>query len=255
MNTIAVILARTGSTRLHRKAFINIGGMPMVAHAIRRSRGFSFVDSKSGVVAALPLGNSENELAEICVSYSARVFRGSENDVLSRLICAGQSAGADVICRVTADNPLVDKGVVETTWENFVHDDCDYCVMDDTPLGTTAELVKMDALIRAYDLADSDRLKEHPTLAIYENPDRFRMKLVPSPEKWRRPQWRFTIDKEPDLKLVGMIMEKLGLDASLDTIVPFLDSNPEIAEINSDVEQNGWNELKEQKDKIGHVPV
>jgi spore coat polysaccharide biosynthesis protein SpsF (cytidylyltransferase family) len=79
------------------------------------------------------------------------------------------------------------------------------------------------------------------------------MRLIPAPEKWNRPQWRFTVDTETDLKLVESILQNLGIDATLDRIVPFLDSNSAIAGMNSDVAQAGWRTLKEQKDRIGHV--
>jgi spore coat polysaccharide biosynthesis protein SpsF (cytidylyltransferase family) len=111
----------------------------------------------------------------------------------------------------------------------------------------------MDSLRRAYEIAETDRLREHPTLAFYENPEKFKMRLIPAPEKWNRPQWRFTVDTETDLKLVESILQNLGIDATLDRIVPFLDSNSAIAGMNSDVAQAGWRTLKEQKDRIGHV--
>jgi spore coat polysaccharide biosynthesis protein SpsF len=276
MRVAAVILARVGSTRLERKVLRDLGGMPLVAHTLRRAKSFPGVSDGGGVVLAIPVNRNDDELVPIGEKYGATVFRGDEDDVLLRLIMAAETVGADIVYRITADNPLVDQGVVSGTWDAFSSADVahtarlvrrslseggsdvcafgwDYSVMEETPLGTTAEVVTMDALRRASEIADIPRLREHPTLAMYENSELFRMLLVPSPEKWRHPEWRFTVDNEADFQVVKTIMEKLGVDATLDTIVPFLLEHPEIAAINSTVAQKGWEELKGRKDAIGHV--
>lgn len=138
-----------------------------------------------------------------------------------------------------------------TTWDAFIDGSWDYAVMEDTPLGTTAEIVTLDALLRAKDLAVTERLKEHPTLALYENADKFKMRLVAPPGKWRHPELRFTVDTELDLTVVERIFLELGVDATLDTIVPFIEQHPEIATMNSSVEQQNWASLKERKNAIG----
>ena len=253
MKTAAIIAARMGSTRLDRKAVLTLAGHPVVAHAIMRSKKFPGVSEEEGVVLAIPEGEKENELAEMGVEYGATVFRGDEDDVLSRVLLAAEAVDADVIWRVTGDNPLVDLGVVKATWDGFMSGEWDYAAMDDTPLGTTAELLTVDALRRAGEIADIPRLREHPTLAMYENSELFRMLLIPSPEKWRRPQWRLTIDGESDFRVVEKIMTELGIGAGLDEIVAYLDAHPEVALMNADVAQKDWEKLKERKDAIGHV--
>jgi len=253
MRTAAVIAARIGSTRLEKKALRMLAGHPMTAHVIRRSMEFPGVSDGGGVVLAIPEGGKEDELAALGIEYGAKVFRGDEDDVLSRIILAADSVGAETIWRVTGDNPLVDPGVVRQTWDEFDPDRWDYAVMEDTPLGTTAELLAMDSLRRAKDIAETPRLREHPTLAMYENSGEFRMNLIPAPDEWRHPEWRFTVDKESDFALVETIMSELGIDTDLDEIVPFMEKHPEIASLNAATSQEGWKELKERKNEIRRV--
>ena len=253
MRTVAVIAARMGSTRLERKALRVLVGLPLTAHVIRRAMRLPSVSDGGGVVLAIPEGDKEDELAAVGMEHGAVVFHGDEDDVLSRVLFAADSVEAELIWRVTGDNPLVDEGVALTTWENFDPDRWDYAVMEDTPLGTTAELLTTDALRQADKLADTLSLREHPTLAMYENSDLFRMLLIPAPEKWRRPDWRFTIDSEDDFSVVEEIMSGLGIDAGLDEIVPYLEMHPEIVSMNSEVAQQGWKELKERKNEIGQI--
>ena len=54
-------------------------------------------------------------------------FRGSEEDVLSRVLGAAQSVGADVIVEITGDEPIVDPLIVEQAVRLFLWNDCDYC--------------------------------------------------------------------------------------------------------------------------------
>jgi len=251
MRFTAVILARVGSTRLERKALRDLQGLPLVGHAIGRAKLFPEVIEGGGVVMAIPENKSDDELVVLGEELGVKVVRGSEDDVLSRIIKAVKAVDADVVYRVTADNPLVDPGVVEATWREFMDGEWDYAVMEETPLGTTAEIVTLEALEKAANGATGPDHREHPTLGLYENSGEFRMKLVQSPEKWRRPDWRFTVDREEDFVLVDRIVGDLGRDATLDTIVPYLDANPDVAHINAEIMQQGWERLKERKDAIG----
>ncbi len=253
MKIAAVILARISSTRLERKVLRDLGGIPLVGHVLKRSFLFPGVDDGAGVVMAIPDGEKDDELVSVGEKFGAMVVRGDEEDVLSRLILAAETVDADAVYRVTADNPLIDPGVVALTWEGFISGDWDYAVMEDTPLGTTAEIVTLDALKAAQKLAQAPGFREHPTLALYKNSDKFRMNLIPPPEKWRHPEWRFTVDREADFQLVKKIIDSLGHDATLEAIVPFLLSHPETASMNSDIAQEGWKDLKERKDAIGQV--
>lgn len=251
MKVVAVILARMGSTRLKEKVLREILGIPILGHVIERTKKFPEVADGCGVTMATPVSAQNDELDYLGDSYGIKVVRGDEDDVLSRLILAVRESGADICYRVTADNPLIDPGVARATWDAFVDSGWDYAVMEDTPLGTTAEIVTLDALERAQKLAKTPRLREHPTLALYENPGKFRMRLVAAPVKWQHPDWRFTVDTETDLALVENIFLELGVDATLDAIVPYLEKHPGLAYSNSSIEQQGWDSLKERKNIIG----
>jgi spore coat polysaccharide biosynthesis protein SpsF len=250
MKYAAIILARMGSTRLSMKVLRPVCGRPMLAHVINRAGKFPEIEPGS-VALAIPVGPENDELAEFGGSMGVRVVRGDEDDVLSRFLLAAHELEADVVYRITADNPLLDPGVAEATYRAFSDGVWDYAVMENTPLGTTAEIVTVDALERATKLAVSPRLKEHPTLAFYENSGIFKMRLIQAPPKWAHPEWRFTVDTELDLKLVERILTDLGEDAGLDAIVPWLERNPDIARMNESVAQSGWGDLKEMKNAIG----
>lgn len=253
MEAAAIIQARIGSTRFPGKALVDVAGTPLIAHVIKRVSGFKGLKKEKGLVLAIPDRRSDNELARIGRDWGAEIVRGDEDDVLGRILLAADFAGADVIFRITGDNPLVDPGVAELTLNAFESGRWDYSVMEEVPLGTTSEIIRVDALKRASELATSPRLREHVTLAMYENSHKFRMNLIQAPEKWRHPEWRLTVDTEHDLKVIESILGALGQRATLDEIVPFLEKNPELTLINSEVEQKEYGWLKEMKDAIRRV--
>jgi spore coat polysaccharide biosynthesis protein SpsF len=66
----------------------------------------------------------------------------------------------------------------------------------------------MDALSRVVRMADSDRLREHVTLAIYENANRFQIGSIRNPTDMSDLRW--TVDTSQDLALINQIHHHFG---------------------------------------------
>lgn len=251
MKVAAVILARVGSTRLKNKVTKVIAGETVLGHVINRVKNFPSIADR--LVVAIPDSSENDVLIEICEMKGVKVFRGSEDDVLSRLIGAADSVDADVVYRVTADNPLVDIKVASLTMESFLKDEItDYAVMENTPLGTTSEIIRLDTLKKISDIAHDSKYREHPTLFLYDHPKSFVMRLINAPDHLRNTQFRLTLDTDDDLKLIETLMNKAGADVNLETAIKFLNDSPETASINSSVKQSGWDDLKRKKMTISN---
>src|SRR5262245_14924263 len=103
MRTVAIIQARMTSTRLPGKVLSDIEGYPMLEHELARIKHSSRLDD---VIVATTLNATDNPVAALCDRLDTRVFRGSEDHVLSRYLGAADVSMADVVVRVTADCPL-----------------------------------------------------------------------------------------------------------------------------------------------------
>ena len=77
--TIAVVLARMGSSRLPAKNLAVVAGKPMVVHIIERLKRMEAFDE---VVLATPDGPKDVPLQEAGRKAGAVVFAGAETDVL-----------------------------------------------------------------------------------------------------------------------------------------------------------------------------
>ncbi|MCB8044824.1 hypothetical protein JM654_13600 [Microbacterium oxydans] len=101
MTRVGIITqARMTSTRLPGKVLLAAGGRTLLDHHIDRLQKLDLP-----LVVATTTNASDDPIAALAVSRGARVFRGSETDVLGRFAGAARDAGLDVVVRVTSDCP------------------------------------------------------------------------------------------------------------------------------------------------------
>jgi spore coat polysaccharide biosynthesis protein SpsF (cytidylyltransferase family) len=107
MRVLAIIQARLGSTRLPRKALMDIGGKPLIQHVAER---VAIVAEFETVVVAVPSA-ADADAIRPHVDHVAMVFHASsiaEPDVLGRYVACLNHFGCDedIIVRITGDCPL-----------------------------------------------------------------------------------------------------------------------------------------------------
>src|SRR3989442_13491337 len=105
MKILAIIQARTSSTRLPGKFLADIVGAPMLLRVAQRVRKARRVND---VLIATSTASSDDAIAHCCGVHGLNCFRGHLDDVLDRFYQAARSAGADSVVRITADCPLMD---------------------------------------------------------------------------------------------------------------------------------------------------
>jgi spore coat polysaccharide biosynthesis protein SpsF len=206
----ALVQARTGSTRLPGKVLADVGGIPLIAHSLRRLREAGRVDE---VMLATTDHASDDALVEVAEREAVAVFRGSEHDVLSRLRGAAESASADAVVRITGDCPLLDPAVVDRVVGALVdapkHSDYASNVLSRTyPKGLDTEALWIDTLRRIDELATSEQAREHVTWFAYrERPDLFTLRSVEGDEDRSDLDW--SVDTAEDLERIRALVAVL----------------------------------------------
>ncbi|MCJ7694291.1 MAG: NTP transferase domain-containing protein, partial [Anaerolineaceae bacterium] len=121
MNTgkkiIAIVQGRMGSNRLPGKILLDIGGQPMLALVVNRTRRARFIEQ---VVVATTLDPSDDPVAEFCRQQGYPYYRGDIFDVLDRYYQAALIYQADVVVRITADCPVIDPAEIDRIVEAFL---------------------------------------------------------------------------------------------------------------------------------------
>src|SRR5215831_801876 len=108
--TVGIIQARMGSSRLPGKVIMKIGGRPLLVYLVERISRARTLDA---IVVATTTNPHDNLIIEECERRGIPNFRGSESDILGRYVSAARACEADVIVRVTADNPFTDPDSID----------------------------------------------------------------------------------------------------------------------------------------------
>lgn len=234
---ICIVQARTGSSRLPGKVLKGILGYPMVLLTLKRLEKSKKIDK---LILATSDKPEDDLLYETVKAGGYEVFRGDEDNVLKRYRDCVIEYGGDIIVRVTGDCPLIAPDIVDSVISHYQMNDYDYVRLDvpDTFIrGFDTEVFSWEALEKTYNQASEDRDFEHVTAYMYHHPELFSIGKVQGESLFNK-DYRLCVDTAEDFKLVSMIFEHFtDIYIPAATVVEFLDDNPAIAAINSEVEQ------------------
>lgn len=204
-HAVIILQARMGSQRLPGKALEPIGARSLLGHCIARLT----VGSAAPVMLATTTNPLDDVLVTAAVPYGIPVFRGSENDVLSRYVLAARSMGARFVVRATADNPAIDIDGPERVLRELRATGADYVVEGDLPHGACVEAMTTDALNRAALAATDPYDREHVTPFIRRE-SRFHSLTTSAPPAVRRPELRVTVDTPEDLAFMRALAARMN---------------------------------------------
>lgn len=236
---IALLQARTDSTRLPNKVLKTILDKPMIIHQLKRT-------SKSKLIDRLVLLTSDekndDKLAQIITDNGFNIFRGDKNNVLKRFydsIVDLNLNDNDIIVRLTGDCPLHDANIIDEAITSFVDKDCDYlanCVNPVYPDGLDVEVFNYKSLKLSYENATLKSELEHVTPYIRNNK---KLKIKNLEKEPIYSNWRLTVDEENDLKLIIKIYEYFNNTYfTFNEIVEYLKNNQHLLNINNNIKRN-----------------
>ncbi|MDC1182320.1 glycosyltransferase family protein [Planktomarina temperata] len=239
MNILAILQARTNSTRLPRKVLMKILGEPMILQQLRRIKESKLLDD---IIVATSNEPCDDELAMVCSAAGYRVFRGSLDDVLDRFTQAIKSEKADHIVRLTGDCPLADSNVIDAIISRHLECDSDYTsnTLNPTyPDGLDAEVMKVSALLNAWEHATLPSHREHVTPYIYQHPENFILESYEHSEDLSRMRW--TVDEKEDFEFASEIYKNLyasKMNFKMEDILALLIERPDLEKKNSFIDRN-----------------
>lgn len=242
MRIIAIVEARMTSRRLPGKVLMHAAGKPMLEHLINRLQA---VPSLNEIVLATTTNATDDVLEKFANNMGISCYRGSEDDVMNRVIEAGVSANANIIVEITGDCPIIDPQIVEQTIRMFMANKADYVsnsIIRSYPDGMDTQVFRLETLQKSSSMTDSHLDHEHVTLHIYNNPDVFSQVHLIAPPELHWPELGLTLDELSDYELLKRIIEffepKRPLFSCLD-VVRLLRQKPQWVEINQKVLRKG----------------
>ena len=241
MRIIAITQARSGSTRLPEKIFLEIGRQSLLDIHVERIKRSALTDRF--IIATT---NREEDL-RVCLAaerLNVPSFRGSEDDVLDRFYNACKNEDANYIVRVTSDCPLIDPDVVDSVIDATIAARADYGsnVLEETfPDGQDVEVFTFDALEKAWREATLRSDREHVTPYIRRNCDlnggaMFKGINVKADSDYS--DIRMTVDEAADFEVIKDLISKLGTDKGWKEYASYIRSNQSIAQRNAHITRN-----------------
>lgn len=211
---IAIVQARMGSCRLPNKSMLSLRGDPLVKWVFHRVSKSRLLD---GLVFAIPDVEADDSLAVFLNGLCAKVYRGSELDLIDRFYNVAKKWQATQIVRVTADCPFVSGEEIDHLIEFFNSDYYDYAynhipLNNLYPDGIGAEIMSWDVLNKLRQVATEQYDREHISTYIRSNPENFKIGTFdPKDTRLHFPSIRMDLDTQQDYENLS----KLNVDMDM----------------------------------------
>lgn len=225
-----LITARLKSSRLPLKLLKEVNGENLITWMIKRLQLCKELDE---IVICTSTNSQDDPLEEIAEKNGIQCFRGSEEDVISRLYDAAIKYKLDYVINMTADCPLIPYEYIPKLIQTYKETNADMIKCHHLPVGLYLTGLKPEAMKKVIDLKASDNTEYW--LYYFIKTDIFKVEILQVDEDLLNKNYRIALDYPEDYENLKLIYEGLGQDTYKKTsreIIQFLDQHPEIAEIN-----------------------
>ena len=232
-NIVAIIQVRMESTRLPGKIGLNLCNKPMIHHVCNRLKVSKWINK---IIIATTDQVSDNLVEEWSEQNGLTCFRGDVNNVLSRFYHSAKEAEADIILRVTGDDPFKDGEIIDKVIDMFINEELDVACNNfppSFPEGLDVEVFTFAALKEAFENSTDDFEQEHVTQYFYRNPNLFNIKNYFYTEDIS--YLRLTVDTQNDFQLASEIYNRLYMNNEFfgfEDILALTKSEPDLFKIN-----------------------
>jgi spore coat polysaccharide biosynthesis protein SpsF len=209
---------------------MDIGGKTLLERHLHRVRTMTL----AGVTAvACPDGPDSGPITDLCSRLGVPCLYGPEHDVLERYRLAANALQADIVIRVTSDNPFLDPELLDSLVKMYFEGEVDYAFIgneggDGYPYGLNAEVFSIGLLEQVAQLARAPEEREHVMPYVYTRPDEYRLKSLPGGEG---SHFRLTVDIAADLERARRLYSELDKKQCFDwrDCIALLRAHPEWA--------------------------
>ena len=228
------------STRLPGKVLMPLAGRPALERMIERIRRSRYVDE---IVVATTVNATDDPIVALAKGLGVNAYRGSEEDVLGRVVGAGQSASAGLLVELTGDCPAMDSAVVDRGIEEYIAHPCDVSAnviqrsyADGFDVQVYPWKLLADIATKTSDALD----REHVTRYIYQRegaPYRIHHWSISGTYAW--PERRVTLDEMDDWKLINAVFERLLPTTpyfTYEEVIDLLRAEPDLVALNAHVQ-------------------
>jgi spore coat polysaccharide biosynthesis protein SpsF len=204
MNNLAIVQARTGSTRFPGKVLKQINGRSLIEWQILRIKESNI----QKIVLATSNERADDELATIVRNLGIQVFRGSLTNVHSRFLSIVQHECPEYFIRLTGDCPLTMPRLINQMISVFESRSADYLSNVNPPTypdGLDVEIISSKSFLdfSRLDLTEAER--EHVTLGMRQRANIFRIDNFSNDRDLSKARW--TVDYQEDFNFIEKVFQ------------------------------------------------
>ncbi|EHJ01502.1 acylneuraminate cytidylyltransferase [Clostridium sp. DL-VIII] len=251
----ATIEARMTSSRLPGKVIMEFCGKPNLQHIVERLKKSKYIDE---VVVATTVNDEDDPIVELCENIGCKYYRGSEDDVLLRVLEAAKSVNADYIVEITGDCPVIDWRHVNKISEMFFSGDYDYAsntIERSFPRGFDTQIFPVSVLEEVNTITRNPVDREHVSIYIYTHPEKYKLLSWRADETMNYPEIEITLDTKEDYIFIKEIYERLyplNNDFTSQDVVDLVLENPDLKKILKNTHRKDpFKAQKEWEEKYG----
>jgi len=252
------ILARLDSKRLPKKQLKKIENEPILKILVNRLKKSKKIRN---VVVCTTNKKSDEPLVNFLKKEKILFFRGSEKDILKRMLRAAERFSTDIIIDVEGDKIYTDTNLVDLIAKQFTNtknefiigsrnknefDPTDHFIHGVFPAAFQTRILKK--------VCDNKKTNNTETgyKELFFNEGICKKKFVTLPTKIKIPdEIRLTLDYPEDLKLAKKIFAKLGKNFHYVDIIKLYKKNPEIFNITKKISDKWKLNYKNESIKNG----
>lgn len=239
---IASIEARMTSSRLPGKVLMEaIAGMSMLEFMIKRVQISEFIDD---IIIATTINKTDDPIIELCKSLNVKYYRGSEEDVLGRVLNAHNAINSDIIVELTGDCPLIDFTIMDNIIKEYLNGDFAYVSNSHVrsyPDGLDVQVFSTNLLKELSKKTHEAYDRENVSSYIYRSGE-YSLKAVVAEKELYWPELRITLDDAGDYELIRNIINHFYRNDHINfkalDIVRYIRANIGLLELNKDARVN-----------------
>ena len=221
VKVVCIVQARMGSTRLPGKSLMDLGGMTLLECVFA---GATTAKSISDLIFAIPDSRNDDQLFDFLSDRGMQVFRGAEDDLISRHLSAASKVNADFIVRIPGDNPVPHGSEIDRIVNFHLRSNSDgfstnlsEIYESGYPNGIGAEIFSFQSLEEVDELNPTKTQREHLHLNFFDytgqsevNSLQFPVGTVSCPEQFARPDIILDINTKRDFEYFRRLFSDLG---------------------------------------------
>ena len=195
---IGIVVARNTSSRFPRKHLEKIGNKTFLEILFDR---FKKVENVDKIILSTTTNNSDDILVNLAKKNKIDFFRGSENNVIRRVLETGKKFNAKFILLVTGDCPIFDYNLASQLLKTFlINKNLDYANNGQfgLPNGIGCQVFKLNSLAKSYKNIRWKDEYEHVTLNLRRNKKKFNHLYINADKLNYDPKLMVTLDDKSD---------------------------------------------------------